>query len=316
MKHLSRSLHIATSSVIIVFLSGCAFFKSERLSATRSATSLDARTLADPGLKRFLEANLKNRLEPWPVESWDLPKLTVAASYFGTNLEKTVAWHVRANVRTNLLNHMAAKRRLQLLNDLSEFQSEIIRRNRDRRTANAISWEELSVVHTQYTNTFIARLDALEQLIESRIHLAEAVGLPVRALLSVELSYDFSRGTTNEFAPADLRRRASWNHSDIAEIDRSVATHRVAQKDLAARIARLTAQEQKRNAIAAKLKDEDPIRIDMLLLDARVAAARLAVFDARVQVQHTLGSLEDAVQQPAELIGIDRSKTEVVSTHE
>ena len=314
MRRRGRALHLATLSVITVLLTGCASFKTEHLSPTRSSANVDARTLADPGLKRFIDANLKRHLEPWPLESWDLPKLTLAAMYFRTNFEKADAWQVRANVRMNLLRHVAAQRRLELLNQLSEVQSEIIRRGRDRRTENEISWEQLSAVHTQYANTLIARLDALEQLIQFRIHLAEVVGVPVRALLHVELSYDFSTGATNEFTPADLRRLASQNRSDIAEIDRAAAAYRAAQKHLATCLAELSARETKRDAVADQVKDGGQTDIELLLLDACVAAARLAVFDAQVQVQHTLGSLEDAVRQPVELFRTVK-RNDVVSTH-
>jgi hypothetical protein len=132
-------------------------------------------------------------------------------------------------------------------------------------------------------------------------NLAEAIGVPVRALLHVELNYDFSRAATNEFAPADLRRLKSQNRSDIAKIDRSAAALRAAQQHLATCLGRLSARETKRNAVAAQVKDGGQTEIEVLLLETHVAAARLAVFDAQIQVQHTLGSLEDAVQQPVEL---------------
>lgn len=101
MKLLRHSLHRATLPVAIaVILSGCAQFNSKTLSpAAGSATNVEARTLADPGLKRFVEANLKGRLEPLPLESWDLPKLALAASYFRSYLENAAVWQARANVR-------------------------------------------------------------------------------------------------------------------------------------------------------------------------------------------------------------------------
>lgn len=302
MKLLRHSLRLTTSSVLAALLmTGCARFKSEYPLPARISTNVDARTLADAGLKRFVEANLKRRLEPWPPESWDLPKLTLAAWYFRSDAEKAVMWQVRANVRTNLLHYAAARCRLALLNELSEFQSQIIRRGRSRQTENEISWDELSAIHTQYANTLIARLDALEEIMQARLNLAEAIGVPVRALLHVELNYDFSRAATNEFAPADLRRLKSQNRSDIAKIDRSAAALRAAQQHLATCLGRLSARETKRNAVAAQVKDGGQTEIEVLLLETHVAAARLVVFDAQVQVQHTLGSLEDAVQQPLEL---------------
>lgn len=320
MKRLNRSLPIGTLSVLTaftIFPSGCASFKSEGHSPTPRIATFEARTLSDQALKRFLEASLKRCLEPWPAESWDLPKLTLAALYFRSDLEKASAWQVRAKVRTNLLRYVGAQRRLELLNELSEFQAEIMRLGRERKAENDLSWEGLSAVHTQYANALIARLDALEQLIQSRMQLSEVVGVPVRALLHVELHYDFSRGASNEVSPAALRRLASRNRLDIAEIDRSAAEHRAAQNHLVNRLARLSTREAKRDAVAAHVKDGSRNDVELLLLDARVSAARLAVFDAQVQVQHTLGSLEDAVQQPAELFhSTARKKSKLVSTHE
>jgi hypothetical protein len=184
---------------------------------------------------------------------------------------------VRANVRTNLLQHLASQRRLELLNAFSEVQSEIIQLGRNRRSPNEIRWEELSAVHTRYAETLIARLDALEQSIQSRIALAEAVGVPVRALLGVELSYDFSRGTTNEFLSAGLCRLALRRRSTTigSEIERSVSAHRMAQRELASRVAQLSTQERKRNLFASEAGDSTEPRVELSLLDARVAAARL-----------------------------------------
>ena len=81
------------------FPSGVGMNMSLFMTAAGSATNVEARTLADPGLKRFVEANLKGRLEPWPLESWDLPKLALAASYFRSYLENAAVWQARANVR-------------------------------------------------------------------------------------------------------------------------------------------------------------------------------------------------------------------------
>lgn len=313
MKLLRYSLHRDILPVAVaLLLTGCASFKSERLSPTPNSANVDARTLADPGLKRFLEMNLKRRLEPWPLESWDLPRLTLAAQYFRPDLENTAAWQVRANVRTNLLHHVAARRRLDLLNNLSESQSEIIERGGDRQPHTGISWEKLSTIHTQFANTLIARLDTLDQVMQSREHLAEALRLPVRALLLVEVTYDFSRGAGRKFNAADVQRLALQNRSDIADVDRSIAAHQESQARLAARTAKLSTRKRERDALAVQVKDGANVEIELLFLETRLAAARLAVFDAQVQFQHTLGSLEDAAQQQVELWGGLHKKHEVV----
>jgi len=51
------------------------------------ASSLRARTLLDPGLKRFLEQELGHELAVWPPRTWDLRALTLAAFYFNPTLD-------------------------------------------------------------------------------------------------------------------------------------------------------------------------------------------------------------------------------------
>lgn len=76
-------------------LAGCARFKSQPLVPEQSAARLEARRLDDPGLKKFLEQNLGHELPDWPLKSWDLPALTLAAFYFNPTLEVARAqWRV------------------------------------------------------------------------------------------------------------------------------------------------------------------------------------------------------------------------------
>jgi outer membrane protein, heavy metal efflux system len=52
-----------------------------------SAFRLQARSLADPELQRYLEANLGRQLTAWPATSWDLRMLSLAALYFHPAME-------------------------------------------------------------------------------------------------------------------------------------------------------------------------------------------------------------------------------------
>ena len=45
------------------------------------------RTLAEPGLKAFLESNLHREAGTWPMESWDFTNLSLAAFYFNPDLD-------------------------------------------------------------------------------------------------------------------------------------------------------------------------------------------------------------------------------------
>jgi outer membrane protein, heavy metal efflux system len=47
-----------------------------------TARLLESRTLNDPGLRKFIQANLQEKLSVWPVKTWDLKMLALAALYY------------------------------------------------------------------------------------------------------------------------------------------------------------------------------------------------------------------------------------------
>jgi len=83
-------------------LTGCAHFESQPLAPEKSAAQLDARRLADAGLKKFAEQNSGGKLKSWPPAKWDLNSLTLAAFYFHPDLAVARAqWRVaEAGVKT------------------------------------------------------------------------------------------------------------------------------------------------------------------------------------------------------------------------
>ena len=73
----------------LLLSAGCAAraYQPAPISPPASAASFSARTLADPGLKIFIEDNLHGALPVWPPESWDLTMLTLAAFYYHPDLD-------------------------------------------------------------------------------------------------------------------------------------------------------------------------------------------------------------------------------------
>lgn len=69
------------------FLAGCGAPEKRSLDAAKLEERFRARSLGDPGLLEFLEANLPRRPDPFPPARWDLNLLTLAAFYFHPNLE-------------------------------------------------------------------------------------------------------------------------------------------------------------------------------------------------------------------------------------
>ena len=57
----------------VVVLAGCAAFEPKPLVPAQTAGKFEARTLADPALQTFVEANAPELAKEWPRRSWDLP---------------------------------------------------------------------------------------------------------------------------------------------------------------------------------------------------------------------------------------------------
>ena len=72
---------------------GCASPEPRPLDPQRSEAEFRARTLEDPGLRRFIEANPGATATPFPPASWDLGMLTLAAFYYQPDLDLARARH-------------------------------------------------------------------------------------------------------------------------------------------------------------------------------------------------------------------------------
>lgn len=75
--------------VAIFLLSGCAAHRYEPAPVVpaETASKLEARSLDDPGLRLFLEANLGRPVSPWPLRTWDLGTLSMAALYLSPAMD-------------------------------------------------------------------------------------------------------------------------------------------------------------------------------------------------------------------------------------
>lgn len=71
-------------------LAGCApavRYHPQPIAPAATAAKLESRTLADVGLKQFMEKNLGHPVRPWPLESWNLNELALAAYYFNPQMQ-------------------------------------------------------------------------------------------------------------------------------------------------------------------------------------------------------------------------------------
>jgi outer membrane protein TolC len=86
--------------LFIVTLCGCVHYQPKPLSPVRNLDSFEQRSLADPGLKTYLETN--GLIAEWPMGVWDFKALTLAAFYFHPDLDVARArWAaVQAGIKT------------------------------------------------------------------------------------------------------------------------------------------------------------------------------------------------------------------------
>lgn len=86
----SRRLNSLASYCLLLCLlaaAGCVHYQPKPLSADKTADQLESRSLTNNTLRHFLEQNLHQEFTGWPLATWDLDNLTLAAFYFNPNLE-------------------------------------------------------------------------------------------------------------------------------------------------------------------------------------------------------------------------------------
>ena len=80
-----------TRSVLIIascLLAGCAHrYRPAPIVPATTASQFESRSLADPGLRSFVEQKLGHAVSSWPPKSWDLQTLSLAALYFNPSLD-------------------------------------------------------------------------------------------------------------------------------------------------------------------------------------------------------------------------------------
>lgn len=82
-----KTLRLAGPALALLGVWGCAHPEPEPLDPAKSESEFRARTLEDPGLRRFADRNAGASPLPFPPASWDLRTLTLAAFYFHPDLD-------------------------------------------------------------------------------------------------------------------------------------------------------------------------------------------------------------------------------------
>ncbi len=164
---------------------------------------------------------------PWiPTASLDIPIETagkrgyriVQAKYLSEaarlNLA-TIAWQVRSRLRQARLDFFIAAQRESLLSQQQVVLEENLRLLELQLSAGEVSPFMVTQARIALDNLRLAAFDAARQRAEARVQLAGALGLPLRALEGVELSFDDLKLFPREIPVAEVRRQALLNRPDL-----------------------------------------------------------------------------------------------------
>jgi cobalt-zinc-cadmium efflux system outer membrane protein len=283
------SVYIPGLALAALLSSGCVRYHPKPISAGRSLDDFEARGLDSTELRGFFQARQKSKT--WPLDSWDLRSLTLAAFYYHPDLDVararwgvakagvitagerpnpsvggllgynrttpvaeitpwipeivldipietagkrgirirearhlseaarlnilSVAWEVRIRLRTALLELYAARESESLLAKQQDIQSENVRLLEVQLAAGEVSAYAVTQARIALDNSRLAALEAARQSAEARVRLADAIGIPVKALDGAKIVFDAFDGVHADIPPAEVRRRALLNRSDV-----------------------------------------------------------------------------------------------------
>jgi cobalt-zinc-cadmium efflux system outer membrane protein len=176
------------------------------------------------------------------------------------------AWQVRSHLRTALVDYTTARQRVALLQNVRDAQEQALKLLEARLAAGDIAATELTMPRVAYIRAQADLADARRQAADSRAALAQALGLPLRALEGREIKFEIrnpkfetssndrnpksqtgpgpapASGASNlgfvsdvEFRNSDLRRQALYRRADILA---ALADYAASQSALQLEIAR------------------------------------------------------------------------------
>ncbi len=124
-------------------------------------------------------------------------------------------WRVRGRARAALLNLYAARRLGGLLSREVSTRRNVVRLLEGQFAAGGVSSYIVEQARAALTTTILAQQAARGQVAEARVHLAVALGLPLRALRGVHLSFAPFKAFPLQLTRAEIRHEALLNRADV-----------------------------------------------------------------------------------------------------
>jgi outer membrane protein, heavy metal efflux system len=147
------------------------------------------------------------------------------------------AWSVRAQVRSALVDYLAARRSLRFLHDEAQVLAEEVTLLEQRLAVGMISQPEVDTLRIQQSQTLLAVRVAEGRLAQTQAALAASIGVPATALSNVQVAWpEFGElpGAV-PLTPGAVQRDAVLNRIDIRK---ALAQYSAAEAALQLEIAR------------------------------------------------------------------------------
>jgi cobalt-zinc-cadmium efflux system outer membrane protein len=199
------------------------------------------------GFTPQFDSDGQSGISPWILTlSFDIPIETAGKRGYriarATHLSKaawlniaTVAWKVRSRLRTSLLNLYSATEAETILKRQLEDQEEIVKLLAQRFASGEIPRPDLTQAQISLDQNRLLIYETQKQIAESRVSVAEALGLPVKALDGINLSFDFLERLPEGLLKPDIQRKALLNRADILS---ALSEYEAAQAELQLEIAK------------------------------------------------------------------------------
>jgi len=193
-------------------------------------------------------ANSPAGVSPWfPLATLDVPIETAhkrmhrishaneLAEASRLNVYST-AWQVRGSLRAALVEHSFVQQRIELLEKQVQSQRELVTLLEQRLAAGMIAAPEVAPARVGLLKALAELANASSQVATSRSAVAQALGLPLKALagIAIETSGAFAADGFQKFTSAEARNAALQSRPDIlAALSEYAASEAALQLEIA-----------------------------------------------------------------------------------
>ena len=148
----------------------------------------------------------------------------------------TTAWQVRSNLRSSLIDYVAARERVELLQKQRDLQRRIVQHLDEQLQAGAVAAPEVTPLKIALQRVELDLTDARRLQTDARMRVADAIGVPGKALAPVHLAFDLSakHSEAAHLMTAQVRDEALKNRADIlGALDDYAASQSALQLEIA-----------------------------------------------------------------------------------